>query len=89
MRAQMENIQFSKLLVKPLVHPFLFNYVHQESLSLKARNYLSQWLLQLDYLMSWMDHRALWSHSLPKMPCTAQGQRLMFCSGISPSQGTR
>lgn len=43
MRSHMENIQPSIVLVNPLVHPFLFSHLHQESLNLKSLslNYLS------------------------------------------------
>lgn len=65
-RSHIENIWLSKVLEN--IHPFLFSLLHQESLSLKARNSLSRWLWQLGCPNSWVNHRGLCNHTLPRMP---------------------
>lgn len=52
MRSHMENIQLTKALGNPLVHPFLFSRLHQEPLSLKKLSFLVVLTTGLSYFLS-------------------------------------
>lgn len=52
MRSHMENIQLTKALGNPLVHPFLFSCLHQEPLSLKKLSFLVALTTGLSYFLS-------------------------------------